>query len=450
MPARPVGETAAGGDSAGALDDLCHWTRTRAPGVAAAVRVRRLAAALAVPAPPLAVKVTGTNGKGSVCAMLDATLRSAGYRVGLFTSPHLVCPEERIRIDGHSLSRPQLDTAAAELSAVASNPAVDPLLVPSFFEALLLMALREFHRASVDVAILEAGIGGARDATSAVEGPVSAITSLGADHLDLLGPSLDDVARDKAGLASEDSVLVLGPHISGPPLHAIEREAQQRRLVLVRTSLDDVRGATCALDGTRCEMRWGESWVDLHLNLAGRHQLANLVVVRSMLCQLAAMGRPAGEDALRGLTTVGWPCRLQLFEGIPRWLLDGAHNPAALDTLASSLDELVPWRDRVLVFGMTRDRLTPDAARAAVRLAPRIHPVGGFHRSAAPGEVAAGVPSTSLEPAFDTPRDAVSSLAARPDLVDRVIVVAGSLFLCGATLEALKADRGATIHMGGR
>lgn len=312
------------------------------------------------------VHVAGTNGKGSVSAMVESIARATGKKTGLYTSPHLARFAERIRIDGEPLTDD--DLALRLTDALTRAPDI------SFFETATLAAFIAFRDAKVDVAVIEVGLGGRLDATNVVEAPVAAaITRIALDHQDRLGNTLVEIAREKAGIAKKGLDLVLGP---------VTRD--------VRRAIDEVarvHGATTSLAEDDEEAR---SFVKTAtLGLAGEHQRANA-------CVAYVLGKRIGADAsarARGIATVQWPGRMEtVVETVSRakddgvvWLLDAAHNPDGAAALRAELGRRNDSPDRVaIVFGALADKSVAGDARHAgpSHPSPRLHHASGSRRSA--------------------------------------------------------------------
>ena len=335
------------------------------------------------------VHVAGTNGKGSVCAMVEAVARAAGLRTGLYTSPHLSRFAERIRIDGEPLT----DDELAERLGRALDEGPDL----SFFETATLAALLAFRDARVDVAVLEVGLGGRLDATNVVPKPVAAaITRIALDHTDRLGPTLVDIAREKAGIAKPGLDIVLGPMTPE-----------------VRAAIDEVARAAGATTSDATDAPLPE-----RLGLPGAHQRDNARIAATLAARL---GLPASAvDA--GLTAVRWPGRL---ETIGDMLLDGAHNVDGAEALAAHVRTLgVPPADVALVFGALADKDWPPMLDAVAPLAARrvyVALPGAARAAVDPAALAARHPgrvAPSLEEALSAPRP-------------RLTILCGSLVLVG-------------------
>jgi dihydrofolate synthase / folylpolyglutamate synthase len=350
------------------------------------------------------VHVAGTNGKGSVCAMVEAIARANGQKTGLYTSPHLCRFAERIRIDGQPVS----DEVMASLLERALAAGTDL----SFFETATLAAFFAFRDAAVDVAVLEVGLGGRLDATNVIPVPrAAAITRIALDHTDRLGTTLVAIAREKAGIAKPGLDLVLG----GMPVE-------------VRDAIDAVaraRGATTSgIDDQPFPGRMG---------LAGVHQRHNARIA-------AALGARIGASAgavERGLADVQWPGRL---ERIGNVLLDAAHNPDGAEALAAHLRSLnIPPSRLALVFGTLGDKDWRPMLDTLAPLAEQrfyVAPSGASRNAIDPAAMAArhaGRVSPSLPETLLSLADPVAAAAARKleALPPWLVVVAGSMVLVG-------------------
>lgn len=277
------------------------------------------------------VHVAGTNGKGSVCAMLESALRAAGLRTGLYTSPHLHSFRERIRIAGEPISRDEVASRASEVRATLESPGA-PLL--TFFEVTTLIALEAFRDARCDVVVLEVGLGGRLDATNVIEAPLAtAITSIALDHQQYLGTTIAEIAREKAGIAKRGVPLVVG-RVDEEALTEIVAHAAAAGAPIVR--------AAAAEEGA----------------LPGAFQRENLGVARAILDVLRERGLALEESAVRaGLAATRWPGRLETIDGAPAVLVDAAHNPDGCRALAAHLAS-IPGSpaERVLVLGAMADK----------------------------------------------------------------------------------------------
>jgi dihydrofolate synthase/folylpolyglutamate synthase len=417
--------------------------------------MRALAAALGHPERAYATTiVAGTNGKGSVTAMVERALHAAGHRTGRYTSPHLVRLEERFAIDGEPISSDRLEAAVAHVLAVEDSlRAAGTLAHPAtFFELATAAAFELFRRERVDIAVVEVGLGGRFDATNIVMPMAAAITSIDFDHTRHLGRTIPEIAFEKAGVIKPGIPVVTGDLTADA--EAVVQQVcaeQQARLVPAHEGVEtpgEVIDGGARLTIETATRAYGP----LTLALAGRHQIGNAVVAVRLLEELDALGLHVPAEAVaRGLETVRWRARLErvrLSDG-RTLLLDAAHNPAGAAALASYLREVWP-AGVVLVFGAMADKdidgmlaaLAPAARdiivtqvegeRAAtldaLATAARAHFTGPSTASSAssPSSAAGG-----RVRAIADPRQAIdAALAAGP-----VVCVAGSIFLLGGVLS---------------
>ncbi len=380
-------------------------------------RIRTAAAALGHPETAVpAFRIAGTNGKGSTAAMLDAILGAHGLRTGLYTSPHLVRVEERIRLAGRDVDTRVLEAAIERLDAF-------PEL--SFFETLTLAAWLIFRQARLDAAILEVGLGGRWDATSIAPCAVAGLTNTGTDHARWLGNDRRQIAGEKAAALKGATIAVLGPGVDRRLLprdggfHAVDAA----ELV----SLEPAGNEAVTVD-------WGGGPVSLPLALPGAHQRDNLHLALAMgraAMDLGLIESLQPEAVRRGLRRVRWPARLSaLTVGGRAVLLDGAHNREAAAALARHLEGHDPPYN--LLFSCLNDK--PVEAMAAL-LTPAVRDVAVF-----PLDSERAMPLNRLQRAFPAARTASGPLEALALLPDPV-VAAGSMRVAGALLEyALKSD----------
>ncbi len=390
------------------------------------------------------VIVAGTNGKGSVTAMVETALHAAGLATARYTSPHLIRLEERFVINGRPVEPQRLREAAALMPAVVARlrERDDLHAEPTFFEVTTAIAFELFRRARVDIAVLEVGMGGRFDATSIAPAKAAAITGIDLDHERYLGGTLAQIAFEKAGVIKPGMPVVVGEE-KPEPLAVITEACQSRNARLVKAG-DGVRTETRLIDG-RTELRLEtprRRYPSVLLALRGRHQVRNAVVAVRLLEELERLGQPVTERAVvAGLTEVSWRGRLDLMI-TPRGpvLFDGAHNPAGATVLAAYLDEVYP-AGLPMVFGAMADKdvasmlriLMPRAIRLVVTR-PRTPRAQSAERLAAAAAGIGGVEVEAVEPAID-------ALGRAHDFGSPVLV-AGSIFLIGD----LMADLGASAR----
>ena len=315
------------------------------------------------------VIVAGTNGKGSVTAMASAALHAAGHRTARYTSPHLERIEERFVIGEREVATADLEDAAAAVQATVERLVAGGGLesLPTFFECATAIAFELFRRQSVEIAVVEVGLGGRLDATNVLMPMAAVITSIDFDHQDLLGETLESIAREKAGVIKPGIPVVVGP--VAPGAHAvIEAVCRERgaRLVSVTSRVRVSADAPARSDGadpgaTIVTMEAGGYRLEhVELALRGRHQIVNAAVAFCLMTELASLGVRLDPLSMRaGLAEARWPGRLErvTWRGA-EVLLDAAHNPAGAQALADYLRE-TGWTGVTLVLGLMRDK---DAA----------------------------------------------------------------------------------------
>lgn len=318
----------------------------------------RLLADLGTPhAGPTYVQIAGSNGKGSTAKMVESVLREAGLEVGLFTSPHLDDLRDQVTIDGRPISKQAVSRFVEEIQPLVSQRAAEEEGA-TFFEVLTTMALWHFGRQDVDVAVLEVGIGGRYDATSVVDPAVSAVTAVSLEHTELLGDTIEEIARDKAQVAPDDGPLITAT--TGEALAAVRSVADS--VTVVGESTDDsdpsvvVEYEGLTETGEAQVAVNGPEWaVRTPISLVGQHQARNAGVAAAIVRAL----RDVDQDTMaRGLRSAHWPGRFELMDQDPLTVLDGAHNPAAVAELARTLEEF-DYDELTVVFGAMHDKDHP-------------------------------------------------------------------------------------------
>jgi dihydrofolate synthase/folylpolyglutamate synthase len=312
-------------------------------------RVERVRAAMGLaPAAPV-ITVAGTNGKGSTCAMLEAVLSAAGYRVGLYTSPHLLRYNERVRIAGREADDAALAAAFARVEAARTEKAGNTRL--TYFEFGTLAAVDLFLRSAVDVLVLETGMGGRLDAVNAFDADCAIVTSIGLDHMDYLGPSREAIGHEKAGIFRVGKPAILSD--PAPPASVLAHaQAIGARLLRI--------GQEFGYKAERGQwLFWGpagrKSGMD-YPALRGRVQLQNASAALAALDALQQILPVSMQDLRRGLTELELPGRFQVLPGRPVVVLDVGHNPDAAEVLAGNLSGMGSYRSTWAVFGMLCDK----------------------------------------------------------------------------------------------
>ena len=415
-------------------------------------RIRKLLRVLGDPQDTLrAVHVAGTAGKGSVTAFVASILTVHGFKVGAYLSPHAYSVLERFQLDGQPVAA---DVAARQLADIA--PLVATMDAhggdqPSFFEVTTALAFQIFVAAGVDYAVIETGLGGLLDATNTISrsDKVAVITTIGLDHTDVLGPTLQEIAMQKAGILPRDGRALAVQDGSAGVVDVIAAEARRRRSMLQLVDVSTyLRAAAVGPDGTVLRLPGGR---DLPLGLHGRHQAGNAVLAMRVVETLAQRARWQMDcDALReGLRRVTLPGRFERREwrGQPI-IVDGAHNPVKLGSVVATLQEMFPARQFPWVLALKHDKdlkgvLDVIAPVASVVAATRFDTAGGDHAAAASiaetkiVDAAHRVGLTALaepEPLTALERAIERSTGRQPT------VVAGSFYLLSTLNDAIAAQ----------
>ena len=409
----------------GFLEDLAARRRFgMKPGLGT---IRAVCAALGGPERRLrgVVHVAGTNGKGAVCALLDACLRAAGRKVARYTSPHLVRLNERFFLDGAPLADAVLETASARVAEAARGCAD-----LTFFEALTAVGFAAFADADPDYAVLETGLGGRLDATNICRPALAVITRIGLDHCDWLGDTVEKIAAEKAGIVKPGVPVVMG------------RNAESA-VAVVRA-----RAAAVGAPFHYAPDLAGEAEIPADFSLAGAFNRENAVTALAALKVLGASGPRIGPgDCRAGFSRVVWPGR---FQRVGRYLVDGAHNPPAARALAAALGEYAPVRGSVptLIAGFCGDKDVDETLRI---LAPFVQKGIAVRtnnpRSLDPAELARKMESAGISAiSCDSIYSALEKLGSVPAKTGSVpaegtvdALICGSLFLAGEALVALGA-----------
>jgi dihydrofolate synthase/folylpolyglutamate synthase len=375
------------------------------------------------------ITVAGTNGKGSTCAMLEAILREAGYRTGMFTSPHLVYFEERCKMNGKAVSSTDLVTHFAKVEVARGDISL------SYFEFTSLAIFSCLASADVDVVILEVGLGGRLDAVNVIDTDCAIITSIDIDHTEWLGPDRESIGREKAGIMrSGKPVIVSDPH---PPASLAHHAATVGALLWQS-------GSDFHFSGDQQQWRWqgaGRTWAGLaYPALRGVNQLVNAAGVLAAL-QALKDSLPVNAQAIRlGLSRVEWAGRFQMLPGQPAVVLDVAHNPHSVAALAQNLDAMGYFAVTRVVMGAMADK---DLQAMVQRLQPLVERWYFCDLPSSRAASAAQLQSVwqtcaprngQTAKTFDDPVAALAQAMADADPTDRILVF-GSFLTVGGVLQ---------------
>ncbi len=422
-----------------AVQDYLFGLKTQGPKFGID-RMRLLAAALGHPERAVpCIHLAGTNGKGSVAAMLRAIFRAAGWRTGLYTSPHLVRLGERVQVDGEILNETEIAEFVRELRPVAERLAAEgaPDDHPSFFEFMTAMAFLQFVKKRCDVNLIEVGLGGRLDATNIVTPEVSVITSIGLDHCEMLGDTIELIAAEKAGIIKPDVPVVVG-----------QMPAAAERVVRARAAI-------CGAKVVSVAEEFGDASGTLEkfprTNLEGDYQRWNAATATLVARTMPARWRLTEEAIARGLMNVDWPGRWQRVRLAGRLtVLDASHNPEGAHVLDTNLAKLVAETGRapIVITGVLGAARARPLLETIGRHAREIHLVVPQQaRASSYAELEALVPAEFYQRGGRVVRDTVERIFPGGDGCalggpDDVVVVTGSIYLLGEVMARLAPQRG--------
>lgn len=378
------------------------------------------------------VHIAGTNGKGSTAAMLASVLQSAGYRTGLYTSPHLIRFHERMRVNGEEIDDASLITLTNTVRAAAERMSE----TPTGFEIMTAIAMLYFAAQKCDIVVLEVGLGGRMDSTNVIPAPeVCVVTNIGLEHTAILGDTVEKIAGEKCGIIKRGAHAVLFGQTAGVEAVARAKCAQEGVPLTVTDQTALVR-ISSSLDGQDFCYRGAGPF---HLRLLGEYQLLNALTVIDVCRALRERGWAVPDESIdRGLSTARWPGRLELLRRCPDFIVDGAHNPQCADALMDSLETLYRGKKIIFLTGVLADKDWQQMLRRALPLAKAfvvITPPSA--RALDENELAAWLTAQGIAaiPAADTDDGVARALAMAN--ADDAICSWGSLYFTGEVRRAL-------------
>ena len=379
------------------------------------------------------VHIAGTNGKGSTAAMLASVLQSAGYRTGLYTSPHLLRFHERMRVNGKEID----DTSLISLTNTVRNAAERMSEMPTGFEIMTAIAFLYFVQEQCDIVSLEVGLGGRMDSTNVIPAPeVCVVANIGLEHTAILGDTVEKIAAEKCGIIKRGSHAVLFGQSEGVENVAREKCAQEG-VPLTVTARQKLERITSSLDGQVFRYRGRGPY---HLRLLGEYQLLNALTVIDVSFALRARGwdKLTDETIDEGLSIAQWPGRLELLRRRPDFIVDGAHNPQCVDALMDSLAALYGGKKLIFLTGVLRDKDWQQMLHRALPLAKAFVVITPPSvRALDENELAAWLTSQGVQaiPAKDTDDGVRRALALADE--DDAICSWGSLYFTGEVRRVL-------------
>lgn len=393
------------------------------------------------------VHVTGTNGKGSVSAMVEGALRRSGIHTGFYSSPHLVSYTERIRVDGQAISEQDFAEGMTVIRAKIDLMLAEGAECPTQFEVLTALGFYYFAKCQVEYAVIEVGLGGTLDSTNVITPEVSVITNVTMEHADKLGGTLKSIAENKAGIIKDGVPVVTAA--KGEPLSVIRAVAEEKSADIFVAG-EDFSSKFISCDGRVQQLEFSSELLGIdhqlyELHLLGVHQVENSAVALMTLRLLHNIdARLTMETVTEALRLVSWPARFERLDfGAQTVIVDGAHNPAGMRALRSSLDAIFPAEERVLLLGILKDKdidamlhilLRPnDTVVVTVPQSERADSAADLLRRVAP--------AVQHVEAFDDNEEALDRALELAN-GEKLLVIAGSLYLVGGVREMLLQRKG--------
>ena len=382
------------------------------------------------------IHITGTNGKGSTCAMLAAILRQAGYKTGLYTSPYIFRFNERMQINGTPISDDALCALVEELQPLADSMADHP----TEFELVTAMTLTWFARERCDIVVCEVGMGGEFDATNVIGPPEAAVLcNIGLDHTEVLGDTLEKIAATKSGIIKPGCDAVLYRSTDGVEAVVAQR-CREVGATLHKVDFTGLHLRSHSLEGQVFDFGSREG---LHLPLLGEHQLHNAAVALTTLDVLQKRGWKITEDDIRqGLSHVTWPGRFQIIRRDPLFLIDGGHNPQCIQALAQNITDYLPGRPLTVLTGVLGDKDYHCMYRSVAEHATEFITVTPDNPRALTAQELAKYLASFGKPV--TPCDTVAEgvrLAIEHAGKDGTVLCYGSLYLLGDVISAVEETK---------
>jgi dihydrofolate synthase/folylpolyglutamate synthase len=386
------------------------------------------------------VHVAGTKGKGSTAAMIASVLKSAGYKVGLYTSPHMLSYTERIQVNGKPITEAEWAKLVEILKPhVEAENALGDLGELTTFELYTAMAFLHFQRVKADWQVVEVGLGGRLDATNVVKPEVGVITSISYDHTDVLGNTLGKIAGEKAGIIKPGADVVSAPQFP-EAMEVIERVCRDKGVRLIRVGEDvtwergefDIEGQDFRVKGRKSEY-------DIWMPLLGEHQIENAAVAVAACEVLVERGAEINPEAIvEGVRSVNWPGRLQVLGREPWVVVDGAHNAYSVQRLGEALERYFRCEKVTLVMGFGNDKDVSGMAREAVKITGDIIVVASRHPKAMkPEALRAEFQKHGVTPRVVNSVNEAMRLAMEGAGHNDLVCAAGSIFVIAEVMEMM-------------
>lgn len=318
------------------------------------------------------IHVAGTNGKGSTCSMIYSVLRSAGFSVGLYTSPHLISERERIQVNGEWIPEEDFSEEIKYLQRIVSDKSHQGALKPTYFELMTAAAIHYFWREKMDYVVMETGMGGRLDSTNVVHSQIQIITNIDLDHTQYLGKTVQEIASEKAGIIKPDSIVLTGA--AGPALEVIRQTCRQLAVPCLEYPRDiRVQLLERNLSGQKLTIQTAKNEYTLNLHLLGEYQLANAGLAVGAIETLQSGGHGISSSIIQhGIEKAEWPGRFQIISKRPLIVLDAAHNPAGIQALVETWKSYFNLARAHVVFSALSDKDYRGMIRILAPIAERV------------------------------------------------------------------------------
>ena len=386
------------------------------------------------------IHIAGTNGKGSTTAMISNILKQAGYKVGTYTSPHLYKITERMVINGIQIYEEHFVKYANMVIDKMKYMEANNMEVPTQFEMLTAMAFLYFDEMKVDAAVIEVGLGGMYDATNVIDAMLSVITSISYDHTDILGDTIELIAKEKAGVIKENNTVVLYPQLYKEAEKVVENVSKEKNAKLVKVSEEQVRLNQFDILGQSFDYSYeGIKLKNLKVPLLGDHQIKNSTVAVTAAIELSKLGYDINESHIRaGLETVEWPCRLSVVSKKPMIIIDGAHNEDGVNSLKAAIEKYMSDKKITLLIGMLGDKNYSYAIQELAPLAKQIITTEPISPRALKADQMADL-ARKYNSRVEAEANIIKAIEKAKQTADEdtVILICGSLYLAGSAYEYL-------------
>ncbi|WP_461205537.1 bifunctional folylpolyglutamate synthase/dihydrofolate synthase [Clostridium sp. DL1XJH146] len=385
------------------------------------------------------VHVGGTNGKGSVCAMIGSILIEQGYNVGMYISPFLEEIEESIQINANNITKDDFVSLIEEVKIAADKAVKEGCENPTQFELVTCIAFLYFYRKNVDYLVLEVGLGGRLDATNVVHPLVSVITSISYDHTNILGDTIEKIAFEKAGIIKKNVPTIIYPssYEASKVFCEVCRKNNSR---LIKVKKDNVKLISSTLKGQKLEIKTFANRYSINLSLLGKHQMKNCLMALTTIDLLRSLRIKIDEEAInKGLVKVRWKGRFELIKKEPLVIIDGAHNYDGIKNLISSIDEYTKYDRLIIIIGILGDKDMQSGIMELAEKAYKIICITPNNERAKNGErLMQEIIKYNENVSFIKDYNEAFSVALNSCGKDDLLLVCGSLYMIGDMRKIIK------------